>query len=41
MTFPSSQDKPPNEFPRYGSVPWYVYFAKPAVVKNIVVPLPK
>lgn len=25
----------------YGSVPWYVYFAKPAVVKNIVVPLPK
>jgi len=25
----------------YGSVPWYVYFAKPSVVTNIVVPLPK
>ena len=25
----------------YGSVPWYVYIAKPAVVKDIVVPLPK
>jgi len=25
----------------YGSVPWYVYFAKPAVVDNIVISLPK
>ena len=25
----------------YGSVPWYVYIKKPAVMKDIVSPLPK
>ena len=25
----------------YGSVPWYVYIKKPAVMKDIVLPLPK